>query len=87
MSKVRLVIEIDSDTYVYIRSMLDAYLTEEKRAIYDGILLPRMHGDLIDRSELKKQALGGDYNGCGGFTQEYVPISAVDEAKVIIPHR
>ena len=37
-------------------------------------------GDLISRSELLKHTEGGDYDGCGGFTPEYVSIKYIKNA-------
>ena len=53
-------------------------------AVANGTPLPKGHGDLIDRDALKQHSCGGDYDGCGGFTQEYIPISDVDSAPAVI---
>lgn len=40
-------------------------------------------GDLISRSELLKHSYGGDYDGCGGFTKEYVYVKDINNAPTV----
>ena len=56
-----------------------------RKAVESGKVLPKEHGDLIDRDELKRHSCGGDYDGCGGFTPEYISLSDINDAPVVIP--
>jgi len=40
-------------------------------------------GDLISRSEILKHSQGGDYDGCGGFTKEYVSVKDIENAQAV----
>lgn len=72
---MKLIIDIEEELYEAYKGkppMLgDAGMDMIAQAIANGTPY-NPTGDLISRSELLKHSYGGDYDGCGGFTREYV---------------
>ena len=80
MSKIKLVIEIPEQAYRFIlqHGIKDTHEIDE--IIANGTPIT---DDCISRSELLKHTEGGDYDGCGGFTPEYVRVEHIKNAPTI----
>ena len=82
---MQIVIDIDEEVYKdAMNGISNGLCRYSNEAIRNGTPLPKGHGDLVDRDALKQHSCGGDYDGCGGFTQEYIPISDIDSAPAVI---
>lgn len=85
---MKLVIDIDDDIYKHIASNERVYMLDEvniiliENAIYNGTPLPKGHGDLIDRSELKKEVYTTtEWNG---DVHRIIYETSIDDASTII---
>lgn len=56
--------------------------THIAEAIINGIVFNT--DDLVSRKELLKHTQGGDYDGCGGFTREYVTVNDINSIPTAI---
>lgn len=63
----------------------DEKAIEDMKAELQSVIDARPQGDLISRSELLKHSYGGDYDGCGGFTREYVYVKDINNAPTVEP--
>ena len=82
---MQVVIEIPEEMYKWVNDANKLYndygTSDFVELIKNGTLLPKEHGDLIDRSELKPDC---DWNDYYDYFQGY-SCGQVDDANVVIP--
>lgn len=84
MADIELVIKIPEVIMAYIKRnrCLLVYTDEVANAILDGTPLPKGHGDLIDRKELRKNAYTAEEVMLGA--KQVVDTQDIDDAPTII---
>lgn len=84
MADIEIVIKIPEEKYLYAKNLVNGgnETNPVVLAVGNGIALPKGHGDLIDRKELKKEVYTTtEWNG---DVHKIVYEASVDDAKAII---
>ncbi len=86
---MKLVIDIPDEEYERIQALdwknSSRWYSPVSNAIHNGTLLPKGHGDLIDRSELKEHLYACETNGRPLYVMElHERLAVIDEVDAII---